>query len=165
MDDAEALYTIFSNEEVMKFHGSPTQITMDDTIRWIERVQTRYSKREAFRWGITLHGQDTVIGTCSFHGLNEAHHYVELGYELHRDYWGQGIMTEAVSAVLDFGFTELGMNRVEARIDIANERSKKLLERLGFTYEGYLRQRFFLGDRYDDDHYFGLLKHEWLGRR
>ena len=106
-----------------------------------------------------------MIGTCSFHSLNEAHHYVEVGYNLNRAYWGQGIMTEAVSTMLTYGFTEMEMHRIEARIDINNLRSKSLLEKLGFTYEGNLRQRFFFNGQFEDDYYFGLLKHEWLAAR
>ena len=70
-------------------------------------------------------------------------------------------MTEAMSSVLTYGFAELGLHRVEAIIDIANERSKGLLLKLGFTYEGNLRQRYFFRDHFEDEHYFGLLKDEW----
>jgi ribosomal-protein-alanine N-acetyltransferase len=70
-------------------------------------------------------------------------------------------MTETMSAILAYGFTELGLHRVEAIIDIANERSKGLLLKLGFTYEGNLRQRYYFRDRFEDEHYFGLLKDEW----
>jgi [ribosomal protein S5]-alanine N-acetyltransferase len=163
MEDAETLFAIFSDEEVMKLQGDPPHVSLDDTQSSIERIQIRYHNREGIRWGITLQGQDTVIGTGSFHSLNEAHHYVEVGYNLNRAYWGQGIMTEALSAVLTYGFTEMEMHRIEARIDISNERSKSLLERLGFTYEGNLRQRFFFNGQFEDDHYFGLLKDEWQG--
>lgn len=162
-EDAEALFAIFSDKEVMKFHGNPAHQTLDDTHEWIERLQSRYSKREGIRWGITLQGQDRVIGTCSFHRFDEGYHRVETGYELNRAFWGQGIMVEAMSAVLTYGFAELGLQRIEAVIDIVNERSKSLLLKLGFTYEGNLRQRFFFQDHFEDEHYFGLLKEEWHG--
>jgi len=73
-------------------------------------------------------------------------------------------MTEAMSTILTFAFSELGLHRIEAIIDIANERSKNLLLKLGFTYEGNLRQRFPFGDQFLDEHYFGLLKDEWYER-
>ena len=62
---------------------------------------------------------------------------------------------------LTYGFNELELHRVEAIIDIANERSKGLLLKLGFTYEGNLRQRSFFRGHFEDEHYFGLLKGEW----
>jgi RimJ/RimL family protein N-acetyltransferase len=70
-------------------------------------------------------------------------------------------MTEAVSAILTYGFDFLGLHRVEAIIDIANERSQGLLLKLGFSYEGNLRQRYFFRDQFEDEHYFGLLRNEW----
>ncbi len=72
-------------------------------------------------------------------------------------------MFEAMSAILAYGFTELELHRVEAIIDIANEPSKSLLLKLGFSYEGNLRQRYFFQGRFEDEYYFGLLKDEWHG--
>ncbi len=72
------------------------------------------------------------------------------------------MMSEAMSSILTYGFAELGLHRVEAIIDIANERSKSLLLKLGFTYEGNLRQRYSFQGRFEDQHYFGLLKREAL---
>lgn len=69
-------------------------------------------------------------------------------------------MTEAMSAILTYGFAELGLHRVETIIDSVNERSKSLLLKLGFTYEGNLRQRYSFRGRFEDEHYFGLLKDE-----
>jgi ribosomal-protein-alanine N-acetyltransferase len=121
----------------------------------------RYIQREAIRWGITLKGEDRVIGSCGFHHFGSHFRHAETGYELNRAFWGKGIMTEATSAILTYGFAELELHRVEAIIDIANERSRGLLLKLGFTYEGNLRQRYFFRDRFEDEHYFGLLKNEW----
>ncbi len=160
--DAAALFATFSDEEVMQFHGHKPHQALQDTQEWIRRVQARYARRESLLWGITLRGEDRVIGSCSFHHFDEGFHRTETGYELNRAFWGQGIMVEAMSAILTYAFTDLGLHRVEAIIDIANEPSKGLLLRLGFRYEGNLRQRYFLDDRFEDEHYFGLLREEWL---
>ena len=71
-------------------------------------------------------------------------------------------MTEAMSAILTYGFTDLGLHRIEADIDPRNTRSRSLLLKLGFTYEGNLRQRYFFRGQFEDEYYFGLLKDEWL---
>src|SRR6266699_3747057 len=153
-NDAEALFAIFSDEEAMQFYGLEPHRSLDDTYELIRQIQARYAQRKTIRWGITLKGEDRVIGSCGFH-------HFDAGF--HRAFWGQGIMNEAMSAILTYGFTELGLHRVEAIIDIANERSQGLLLKLGFTYEGNLRQRYFFRDRFEDEHYFGLLKDEWHG--
>jgi ribosomal-protein-alanine N-acetyltransferase len=160
-NDAEALFAIFSDEEAMQFYGHEPHRSLDDTRELIRQIHVRYAQRESIRWGITLQSEDKVIGSCSFHHFDEGFHRAEIGYELHRTFWGKGIMFEAISAILTYGFTELELHRVEAIIDIANERSKGLLWKLGFTYEGNLRQRYAFRDRFEDEHYFGLLKDEW----
>ena len=161
--DAEDLFKTFSDEEAMQFYGHEPHRSVDETHALIEQIQARYARREAIRWGITLKGEGRVIGSCGFHQFDTGFHRAETGYELHRTFWGQGVMTEAVSAILTYGFTELELHRVEAVIDIANERSKGLLLKLGFTYEGNLRQRYSFRDRFEDEHYFGLLRDEWHG--
>jgi [ribosomal protein S5]-alanine N-acetyltransferase len=161
--DAEDLFAIFTDEEAMQFYGLEPHRSLDETHELIEQIQARYARREAIRWGITLKEEDRVIGSCSFHHFGPGFHRAETGYELNRAYWRQGIMFEAMSAILTYGFTELDLQRVEAIIDIVNEQSKGLLLKLGFTYEGNLRQRYFFRDRFEDEHYFGLLKDEWHG--
>lgn len=162
-EDAEALFATFSDEEAMQFYGHEPHRSLDETHRSIEQTQAHYARREAIRWGITLKGEDKVIGSCSFHHFDTGFSRAETGYELNRTFWRQGLMVEAMSAVLTYGFTELGLHRVEAIIDMANEPSKKLLLKLGFTYEGNLRQRYAFLDRFEDEHYFGLLQDEWHG--
>ncbi len=161
--DAEALFATLSDREVMEFYGHEPHLSLDDTRALIQQIQVRYERREAMRWGIALKGEETVIGSCSFHNFGPGFHHAEAGYELHRSYWRKGIMYEAMSAILTYGFSELDLHRVEAIIDIANEQSKGLLLKLGFTYEGNLRQRYVFRDRFEDEHYFGLLKDEWRG--
>jgi [ribosomal protein S5]-alanine N-acetyltransferase len=161
--DAEALFTILSDEEVMQFYGHEPHRSLDDTRELIKQMHTDYANQKALRWGITLKGEDRLIGSCSFHHFDSDFHRAETGYELNRTFWGKGIMIEAMSAILNYGFTELRLNLVEAIIDIANERSKSLLLKLGFMYEGNLRQRYPFRDRFEDEHYFGLLRDEWYG--
>jgi len=161
--DVEAIFATFSDEETMKFYGHEPHRSVDDSQEWIRRIQASYERRESIHWGITLHDEDRVIGSCSFHQFDAGFHRAETGYELNRAFWRQGIMLEAMSAILTYGFTELGLHRVEAIIDIANEPSKSLLLKLSFSYEGNLRQRYFFQGRFEDEYYFGLLKDEWNG--
>jgi [ribosomal protein S5]-alanine N-acetyltransferase len=161
--DAEALFAILSDDETMEFYGDEPHQSLDQTHELIGQIQARYAKQEALRWGITLPGEDRLIGSCSLFHFDAGFDRAEAGYELNRAFWGKGIMTEAMFAILTFGFSELGLHRIEAIIDIANERSKGLLLKLGFTYEGYLRQRFPFRSQFLDEYYFGLLKDEWHG--
>ncbi len=162
--DAPELFAILSDEEAMRFYGHEPHHNISETHSLISKIEVRYARREAIRWAVTLKGEDRLIGTCSLHHIDAESRRAETGYELHRAYWGRGLMPEAVAAILTYGFSEMELHRVEALIDIANEQSKNLLLKLGFTYEGNLRQRYFMNGRFEDEHYFGLLRDEWLAR-
>ena len=160
--DAEALFALRSDVVGMEFMGQEPHQSFEDTHTLIQRLQTYYEQRESLFWCITLKGEDTVIGSCTLFAFNFAFHYAETGYDLHRDYWRQGIVSEAMAAVLTYGFTELDLHRIEADVAPDNIRSKNLLLKLGFTFEGNLRQRYFFRGQFEDEYYFGLLKDEWL---
>ena len=160
--DADDLYAIFSDEETMRYFGSNPFTGLTEAQDLIARRQADYAERRTLRWCITRGDDDRAIGSCGFHSFGEGR--AEVGYILSREYWGQGIMPEALAAILSYGFTEMELHRIEAIIDISNERSKNLLLKLGFTYEGNLRQRYPFGGQFLDEHYFGLLRDEWHPR-
>src|SRR5690242_9918675 len=161
LDDAADLFATFSDESVMEFYGHLPHCSIDESVELIRQQHTWYAEHAGIRWGITLKGEDRVIGSCGFYGFDEGFHRAETGYELNRAFWRQGIMSEAMSAILTYAFSEPALNRVEAVVDDVNERSKGLLRKLGFAHEGTLRRRFFFRNRFLDEHYFGLLREEW----
>src|SRR5689334_10370440 len=141
--DAEALFAIKSDPQVTAAYGQEPHQTLDETHTLLQQIQDLYNRRRAMLWGITLKGEDIVIGSCTFWNFSPDLRCAETGYELHRAYWRQGITAEAVSAVLTLGFTELELHRIEAVVDASNAPSRNLLLKLGFTFEGSLRERAF----------------------
>ena len=83
-----------------------------------------------------------------------------IGYDLLKEYWGNGYMTEAVKAMINYGFEELGLMRIEATVEPANTASVRVLERAGFQLEGKLRKRYLYKDRFHDELVFGIIKEE-----
>lgn len=164
LGDAESLFAILSDQETMAHYGHLPHRSIDDTRALIYDIDARYLKREGIRWGIARQGDDRLIGSCGLQRFGAGHHHAETGYELDRGSWGRGLMAEAMAAILDYGFAELGLHRVEAVIDDANVRSKALLLKLGFRAEGVLRERYHFLGRFEDEYYYGLLRHEWAGR-
>lgn len=112
-------------------------------------------------WAITSKARDFPIGSCTYWHVDPESHCAEIGYELNRTAWGQGITSEVLRTVIPYGFKELGLNRIEATPLAKNSRSSKVLVKLGFTHEGTLRQRCFFRDSYEDLMYFALLRNEW----
>jgi ribosomal-protein-alanine N-acetyltransferase len=136
--DAEAIYGGYASDpEVTRYlQWSPlTGITA--ALRFIQGCEERRASGTEFTWAITMKSSSGVIGVvhCSPRG-----HKAELGYALARSYWGQGYMTEAAQAVMDWLFTSPKIHRVWATCDVENVGSVRVLEKLGMTREGTLRR-------------------------
>ena len=159
--DAEAFFQVKSDPQVTHCYGREAHPSLQDTQAWIQRIQDTYTQREGIMWAITFKTRDFPIGSCNYWPLDPESHCAELGYELNRTAWRQGIMAEVLPIIISYGFTELGLNRIEANPLAKNGRSSNVLVKLGFTHEGTLRQRVLFRDSYEDQMYFSLLKNEW----
>jgi ribosomal-protein-alanine N-acetyltransferase len=106
-----------------------------------------------------------LVGICGYYDWAHDAMRAEIGYDLDPVYWGKGIMTEALTAVIKYGLEAMNLNRVQALIDSHNERSMRLVERLGFKKEGVLRQRSIFEGEFRDDVCFSLLKRDWNKRQ
>lgn len=150
LSDAPSIYDYFSKKEVTQFYDLETFTSKQQAIELIESLLYRYQVRKQIRWGITWKGNDKLIGTCGLHALEKEHLKAEIGYELHPDYWGKGIITEVIQAIIHYGFFSMGINRIEAFYDPLNIPSKRVLEKNGFQYEGTLRNRFYTKGKFID---------------
>jgi ribosomal-protein-alanine N-acetyltransferase len=124
-----------------------------------------YALKGSIFWVITLRDDDTAIGECCLWNFDPGFHCAEIGYEMQAGYWNKGLMSEALSEVLAYGFLEMGLHRIEASPFADNVRSQKLLLKLGFKLEGTLRERHFFHGRFLDQQYYGLLAEEWKDRK
>lgn len=158
-EDAPALYRIFSNEEVTRYYDLVTYTDPRQAEELIDFFDESFELERAIRWGITRKTDGALMGTCGYVWLRT--YRGEIGYELHPDYWGHGYMQEALDAIVDFGFNEFGLNRVEALVMVENDRSARLLRGLGFQEEGVLRQHDFFKGAFHDMRLFALLAQDY----
>jgi [ribosomal protein S5]-alanine N-acetyltransferase len=158
--DAEALFAIFSDARVMRYWSSSAW-TSHEPARAMIAADLAQITRDHLRLGIELVERGLLLGTCSLFSINFICRRAEVGYGLGSFAWGHGYMHEALQGLLEYGFGELGLNRIEADIDPRNSASARTLERLGFTKEGYLRERWIVGDEVSDTALYGLLRREW----
>ncbi|MCW3466479.1 GNAT family N-acetyltransferase [Chitinophaga nivalis] len=158
--DTASLFRHFSDENVTRFMDIDVFTNISDAVQMINYFKERLERGEGMRWAITLAGQDELIGTCGFHNCNKTHFKAEIGYDLQPHYWGNGIMTAAVSAMLDYGYETLQYNRIEAFVDPINTSSSKLLTKLGFSYEGMLRDAFFEKGKFVDAELYSRLRRD-----
>ena len=160
--DAPALFEIFSDREVMRYWSSLPWVDPTQAVEFIESLRRLFVEGTLYQWGVVQSGNNVVIGTCTLAHIDLQNRRAEIGFILRRDHWGQGFMSEAVFRLLQFAFSELAMHRIEADVDPRNAPSIRLLERLGFQREGYLRERWLVCDEINDTVMYGLLGREWL---
>jgi ribosomal-protein-alanine N-acetyltransferase len=160
--DLLAIFSIFSNAEVMRYWSSPPMTDISDARQMLLNIQKNYRDGSALQLGIQRKKDQALMGTCTLHNLHLNSRRAEIGYALGRAYWRQGYMREALTVLIDYAFESFGLNRLEADIDPRNTASEKLLERLGFLKEGYLRQRWIVDGEVSDSVFFGLLRSDWL---
>lgn len=113
------------------------------------------------RWIMVQKSDNQPIGTCGYHKWDKRNLHAEIGYDLSPKFWGQAYMTEALNAVISNGFEKMGLNRIEALVYVENNRSIRLLQKLGFKQEGVLRDYFCLDAKFYDHCIFSLIRREW----
>lgn len=163
-DDANSLLTYLSDIDVMKYVGLEPFKSIDDALDEISWYQSIFEKGTGIRWGISLKGQGEIIGSCGYLNRAEQHYRAELGFELSKEHWGNGIASEAISAVICYGFEQMNLQRIEALIEPPNYPSQKAVERQGFIREGLLRSYEYTCGKFDDLYMYSLLKQDFQER-
>jgi [ribosomal protein S5]-alanine N-acetyltransferase len=161
--DAEAVFRIRGDYEVTKYNTGPAYERLEEAADLIAHIAQAYQEKAELRWGITLKGDDTVIGMCGFNYWIRPDSRASIGYDLAHAYWGQGIMTEAIRAVIAFGFERMNLNRIEADADARNPASGRVLEKVGFRREGIQHEQFFENGLFNDLMLFALLRRDYKG--
>ena len=140
VNDAEAMFRNWASDpEVTKFLTWPPHKSAEVTKSLLEDWLKEYEKDNYYQWGIELKAIGEVIGTISVVGLKEEIDMVHIGYCIGQAWWHQGIMTEALSAIIDFFFKEVGCNIIESRHDVNNPHSGEVMKKCGMKLEGMKR--------------------------
>lgn len=141
MEDAQAMYDNWAcDPEVTKFLTWPAHSSVEVTKMVLSDWIAEYEKNDFYQWAIELKAIRQPIGTISVVSHNDKAQLAHIGYALGRSWWRQGIMSEALKAVMDYLFDEVGVNRVESRHDPNNPNSGRVMIKCGMKYEGTLRQ-------------------------
>jgi ribosomal-protein-alanine N-acetyltransferase len=154
--DAQDAFLFLSDEETIRYYDPAPMTQLEQVEQSIERHRRRFAQQEALRWGITLKGENRVIGNGGY-AWDAENHLAVLSYILAKHFWNQGIMTEALSAMIRFGFDHLHLHRIEAQVASPNLASARLLEKLGFQEEGRLRDRQYVNKQFVDERMFALI--------
>ena len=132
--DSRALFRNYSDEDIAKNFLDGPLTDIEQAVQFIDAFRAEFRQGEAITWAVSLKGADEFVGTCSY--MMEANSCAEIGYDLSKAHWGKGLMSEALRSIIEYGFDELGLQRIKADTLSENSRSIRLLEGLGFQLDG-----------------------------
>lgn len=141
LEDASAVFRNWTSDpEVTTFLTWPTHRSEQDALDWCRFNVDRYGELDHYNW--LLQPKDAIepVGSISVVRLDDRIHSAHIGYVLGRAWWGQGYMTEALEAVIQYLFEEVGMNRIDSRHDPRNPGSGRVMEKAGMLFEGLCRE-------------------------
>jgi ribosomal-protein-alanine N-acetyltransferase len=162
-EDADDMHAIYADVETMKYWSGAASQSEKETRDLVYRDMKAVKDGLAMFWALELKETGEVIGKCTLWQFSEANRRAEVGYILSRKHWRGGLMTEALTAMIDFAFSDLNLHRLEADSDDKNMASLTLLEKLGFQREGFFRERWYVNETWQHSVMLGLLKQEWHG--
>lgn len=140
-DDVQAVFDNWaSDSEVSKYARQQAHVSVDETKLYLDSIIAAYSNSNNYFWAIILTDLNEPIGRINITGINEPIESVHVSFMIGQQWWSKGYTTEALSAVMQFFFEEVGANRIEGRNDVQNRSSEKVMIKCGFQYEGLLRQ-------------------------
>lgn len=159
-DDVDAMHACFADAEAMRFWNQPTYTKRIETERSVRSFVDCTPSYYRF-WAVADAGTDRCLGLVNYHDGHIRSRRASIGYMIDPALHRQGIATEAVTAMLDFCFSGLGLHRLQAFIHPDNRASIRLIEKLGFRREGLLRDNLRVGEAWRDDLLYALLAAEW----
>lgn len=159
---AESLLNLVNNNRAYLREWLPWVDHMQsvtDFIRYIRDTKKRVAEKTDFGYAIII--DNNIVGRIGLYHINHQNKIGEIGYWLADGWQGRGIVTKCCAAIINHGFTQLGLNRIEIKCGVGNDKSRAIPEKLSFKQEGILRQAEMLNGKYIDLYIYALLKEEW----
>ncbi len=158
--DAQDWHGMLTDPRVSEFTSTP-EMSVGDVRDLIDMFARGFRGRTQIRWAVADPETGQMIGDVGYNDFHTRDSRAEVGYGVTPDYWRRGLMTAALSAVIDYGFSALELNKIEATVNPGNARSRGLLTKLGFQLEGTMREHRNRRGVFGDACFYGLLRREW----
>ena len=162
VSDACDMFEYSKEPEVTRYLTWDAHPDVMYTREYLQYLGTHYNVGDFFDWGVILTDEDKMIGTCGFTRFDYNNNSGEIGYVINPAYRGQGIADEAVSAVMQFGFETLKLNRIEAKFIEGNSASMRVMEKTGMQLEGYHRCAMLIKGEYKTIGVCSILRDEYF---
>jgi len=163
LSDAKDIYQNIKDKKIVKWTSNiPYPYPKDGATKFIRKTHYKIKNNKAYEFGVILKEINQLIGVIGLMHIDRKHKNAEIGYWLGKKYWGQGLMTEAVELILDFGFEKLRLHKIYARLFEKNIASKRVLEKSGFKLEGKIRETIYRNREWHNVLKYGILTSEYI---
>jgi ribosomal-protein-alanine N-acetyltransferase len=153
------VYRLRSNPLEMKYIGKSLVKSLTEAETLVDMYVKNVRENISVTMAISLKDKpQQLIGTIGYHTIDRNHYRAEIGYMIFSEYWGKGIMSEAIGKFLDFGFQVIGLHSIEAKVNPENHLSSKILLKHGFEKEAYFKQNYFFEGKFLDTEVYSLIK-------
>lgn len=162
LEDTESAFCNWAGDEsVQNDCGEPVYDNLEKARELLQRYIDKYEYNDVYRWAVIIKQTGECAGQIAYFIVDSHNMFGEIEYCMGKLYQNKGYITEAVKAVVDYGFVKVGFNRVQVSHRHVNIPSKRVIEKCGFTYEGTLRRFFNHLGEFHDRLYYSILRDEW----
>ena len=151
-----------ADEKIQSLYSEPVYTTEEEVRKLLDKYISSYQNEEYYRWAIIDKESDECIGQIAYFLVDSKNHFAEIEYCIGADYQCRGLATEATKAVIEYGFEKINLHKVQICTKTINVPSKRVIEKCGFTYEGTLRDYFYMDGQYVGRLYFSILRDEYI---
>ena len=155
--DVDEIFFLRADAQVLKYLDRKPAASKEEALNWIRLVNTAQKENNSLQWAICLKDNPQLIGTFCFWNVQKEHYRAEIGYSLHPQWQGKGIMSEAMKIALDYGFKEIKFHSLEANVNPNNTASINVLQRHKFVKEAHFRENYFYEGKFLDSAIYSLL--------
>ena len=159
--DAEAIFAMRSNQAVNQFIARDSMLSASDAETLVQKTNDTFAAFKGIGWAGLLREHNTIIGSCGFNQIDYPNLRAELGGELATSYWGKHIALEAAQTIVQFGFEQLELHSIEAKLSPENRGAIHLLECMGFTKEAHFKDRIYFKGKFMDMAVYSVLKSDF----
>ena len=155
--DAPEIFILRSDERILQFIDIAKANSIGDALAFIHKINNFINENKSMYWGIASKDDDKLIGTICFWNILEDHYRAEVGFAMHPNHQGKGLMSEALAAVVNYAFNDVKLHSLEGRVHPSNTASIKLMERNKFIREAYFKEDYFFNGKFGDTAVYSLL--------